>query len=187
MKIIYSAFFLSAISTQNPHPPTGRPTGPTPGVRGSHRRRTDREKNEEGPKRRSPRRQRARGARKTTKSRPPRAVTATATATQPSSRVAPHAHGRAHQPNDKQPRPGAEAGAEAGSGSRPATESANNEKTTTTRHPELRGPRPDPSNDPPLDLAAGSFHRVALKSAICSSVIKKNGAKSKEDARRSRT
>ena len=171
----------SAISTQNAHPPTGRPTGPTARASGV---RTDREKNEEGPKR-SPRQQRARGARKT-KSRPPRAVTATATATQPSSRVAPHVHERAHQPNDKQPRPGAEAGAEAGSRSRPATESANNENTTTTRHPELRGPRPDPSNDPPLDLAAGSFHRVALKSAICSSVTRNNGAKSKEDARRSR-
>ena len=91
----------------------------------------------------------------------PCAVTATATATQPSSHVAPHAHGRPHQPNDIQPRPGAEAGAEAGprSGSFPATESANNEKTTTTRHFELRDPRPDSSDDPPLELAGSLVER----------------------------
>ena len=40
-------------------------------------------------------------------------------------------------------------------------ESANNETTTTTRHPEpeLRDPRPDPSDDRPRELASSLFER----------------------------
>ena len=38
-------------------------------------------------------------------------------------------------------------------------ESTNNEPTTTTRHPELRDPRPDPSDDRSRGLARSLFER----------------------------
>ena len=38
-------------------------------------------------------------------------------------------------------------------------ESANNETTTTTRHPELRDPRPDPPDDRSRELARSLFER----------------------------
>ena len=90
--------------------------------------------------------------------------------------VAPRTHGRAHLPNDAQPRPEQKPerkpGAEAAQRPRRRQQKDDHDET-----PRAARPRPDPSDDPPLDLAAGSFHRVALKSAICSSVIRNNGAK----------
>ena len=64
-----SARFCSAISLQSTNPPTRRPTGPTPGARGSHRPRTKTRK--DPTEARASSEPEARGARKT-KSHPPR-------------------------------------------------------------------------------------------------------------------
>ena len=57
-------------------------------------------------------------------------------------RVAPRTHGRAHLPNDAQPRPERKPERKPGAEAAERTRSANNKRTTMARHPELRDPAP---------------------------------------------
>ena len=98
-------------------------------------------------------------------------------------RVAPRTHGQAHLPNDAQPRPEQKAerkpGAEAAQ--RPRRKQQKDDHDETAR---AARPLPDPSNDPPLELAVGSLISSGTEKCHCSSVIR-NARRRKEDLRRS--
>ena len=86
-------------------------------------------------------------------------------------RVAPRTHGRAHLPNDAQPRPERKPERKPGADAAERPRSANNKRTTMARHPELSDPA-RPVRRSASGIGGGLVDRAALRSAI---VIRSSG------------
>ena len=93
-------------------------------------------------------------------------------------RVAPCTHGRAHLPNDAQPRPERKPERKPGAEAAERTRSANNKRTTMTDTPICATP-PRPVRRSASKIGGGLVDRAALRSAIAIRSSGLHGAKKK--------